>query len=129
MPSSRKVKTPMSEFSLRDFCEPGDTYVDFGAGTREVITEEYDDHQWDGNDAVIESGTNPWIQDEDGNVFDFGGEALREVTPGVLVYGTEIQRDDSYGVYSTDLIAAEAAAHLVEYITGKPWMVWYRGAA
>lgn len=23
--------------SLRDFCEPGDTYVDFVAGTREVI--------------------------------------------------------------------------------------------
>ena len=26
--------------SLRDFCEPGDTYVDLVNGTRELITEE-----------------------------------------------------------------------------------------
>ena len=98
----------------------------------DVPDEEYAPRQWDGSiDAVIESDTNPWIQDAEGNVFDFGGDGMRELhASGVLVGGTYIQRDDLAGWQDsfTDLHAALVAAKMVEHITGRPHFVWYNGA-
>ncbi|UDL16568.1 hypothetical protein SEA_ZOOMAN_327 [Microbacterium phage Zooman] len=95
-------------------------------------SEEYAPRQWEGNaDAVIESDTCPWIQDAEGNVFDFGGDGMRELhASGVLVGRTYIQRDDLAGWQDsfTDLHAALVAAKMVEHITGRPHFVWYNGA-
>ena len=102
------------------------------AGAQVFDSEEYAPRQWDGSiDAVIESDTNPWIQDAEGNVFDFGGDGMRELhASGVLVGGTYIQRDDLAGWQDsfTDLHAALVAAKMVEHVTGRPHFVWYNGA-
>ena len=56
--------------SLRDFCEPGDTYVDLVNGTRELITEE-DEMSWS---EMVTTGVG--TSDADGSalvIVDTGG--------------------------------------------------------
>ncbi|QWY83864.1 hypothetical protein SEA_A3WALLY_367 [Microbacterium phage A3Wally] len=86
--------------------------------------------EWDGvRVALIESQTSPWVEDEAGNVFDFGGEGFRSLTSGVLVSGTEIQRDDAAAMVDdfTDLHAARIAAAEVTRITGRVHVVKFNG--
>jgi hypothetical protein len=40
-------------FSLKDFCEPGDEYVDFATGERTVIEDEADGRYWI-HDTVVD---------------------------------------------------------------------------
>ena len=86
--------------------------------------------EWDGvRIALIESQTSPWVEDADGVVFDFGGEGFRSLTSGVLVSGTEIQRDDDAAMVDdfTDLHAARIAAAEVTRITGRVHVVKFNG--
>lgn len=65
--------------SLRDFCEPGDTYVDLVNGTRELITEE-DEMSWSEMVTTLPSGQEITVgvgtSDADGSalvIVDTGG--------------------------------------------------------
>jgi hypothetical protein len=89
--------------------------------------------QWDGvRIPLIESETNPWVQDEHGEVFNFGGdgETFRVLTSGVLVSHTAIQVDDEAGMIETftDLHAARIAAAEVTRLTGRVHTVWFNGS-
>lgn len=87
--------------------------------------------RWDGvRVPIIESDTNPWIQGEDGMPFSFGADidTFRELTPGVLVYHTQIQRDDTAEFSpESDLHAAKIAADLASRVIGREYTVWFYG--
>ncbi len=93
----------------------------------------YRNLRWDGvRIPLIESMCSPWVEDtESGIVFDFGGETagFRSLTSGVLVCGTEIQRDDEAAMLDsfTDLHAARVAAAEVARITGRPHDAYFHG--
>lgn len=98
-------------------------------GVGEPVAEEYTDREWHGEeDAVIESETDPWIVDPQGNVMDFGGDALWGIAPGVLVCGSDVERDDTEGIFDGDLDAAQALATILNNLVQDGHTVWYHGA-
>jgi len=122
-------------------------------GTPPPGVDDYGVTRWHGGDAVIESETNPWLQDSDGNAVDLiklkqdhpqvvyirdtnPCDQCGDILPGVIEAMDSpegIQRCDQCDLYEGDLDAAQALADyldLAELRLPLPlwtFTVWFHG--
>lgn len=85
--------------------------------------------KWDGRRKVVITDGYPWIQDEDEELYSFGGGFFdfRLLTPEIEVLNTSIRDASPTRTPQTDLHAARVAAEMVTVVTGESYDVWFTG--